>query len=933
MSASQEHNSSKSSRPSRVGPPYFEEKWEREHDTAAQYMKAARWKPSPDSSRGDIQDESLPENASMRLFSREAKEALSIGMQLTEDSLHKCQKFKDFDDDSKKLYQVAERVFKTLQKLDNSSRNSSRGKLTSGNILYDLNSGKPALRRLIDRSMNLMTDNRAVEPKSHHSLAAVSHLRGGNFRNSFRQRIDGKLVNASIELLGIISFISDTLNPEVFMPPSTAQNGQASLGTRHPLGKPSESGKPLQSFANHKLIRTSSARFHRRPSYSTTCSDCLELFEIRESWSINPDKIQFQPQMFFKTSMDKLFQAADNGCHFCRIQLARLLERANKDPNSKIWGIKGAEVQWWKHWNSENVIDVNQGRSSSQIGKDFEIRYIDKNGEALPGDYYITKNISKDEVARSVGASTSSNESLNVAKSWIKTCLDSHELCNSQTRKHVCPPTRLIFIGTAEDKHARIIESQDTACDLKYMTLSHRWADHNLIHLTTVNYLQFTKRMDLTQLPQSFIDAIEVVRRLGVYYLWIDCLCIIQDSEADWERESYRMSEIYTGSWCNIAATGAIDNLHGLYTKRDPMDIKGCIMSTKTPGSMFRVHLDCYGSNEWENAVSSSPLMGRGWVLQEVTLAPRTLYFAYDRLYWQCSMQKSSEDAPLELHTDRMRYYEDPGPENEDDETEFHGPRGWAALVHKYSRCKLTFPAKDKLVAISGIARSFGPAEDYLAGLWRKDLVLQLAWRAFGGKPRPTEYQAPSWSWASTNNEVKYIINTSVIPASMDGFDRILEGVIRLQGPLLKLRNTGYTVTALTADWWGTTRRTYIDLHSAREFTILSGQKEMPVDLDYEDETEPDEILYCMPLYYERERDIGNYGTVHGIVLQPTGRERGEFYRRGTVFLGDKSAGGAWIIDQFTRYCQDSASEISEDAFESRDEAKDSLPVFTITLV
>jgi len=180
----------------------------------------------------------------------------------------------------------------------------------------------------------------------------------------------------------------------------------------------------------------------------------------------------------------------------------------------------------------------------------------------------------------------------------------------------------------------------------------------------------------------------------------------MQDSVEDWQRESSLMADIYSGSWCNIAATHAQDSDSGLYAERDPLDIRGCIVKDRNSGSLFKVEVDLYCSREWQKAVSNSPLMGRGWVLQEVTLAPRTLHFGRERLFWQCSTQKASEDCPLELHVNRMRYYEDPP--LEDDDKHFFGPPSWAAIVHKYSRCELSSPPKDKLVAISGIAKKFG---------------------------------------------------------------------------------------------------------------------------------------------------------------------------------------------------------------------------------
>lgn len=309
---------------------------------------------------------------------------------------------------------------------------------------------------------------------------------------------------------------------------------------------------------------------------------------------------------------------------------------------------------------------------------------------------------------------------------------------------------------------------------------------------------------------------------------------------------------------------------------------------------MFKVEVASYGSNEWEQAISKSPLMGRGWVLQEATLAPRTLHFGRDRLYWQCPTQKASEDCPLELQVNRTRYDKADSPEDEDDDKHFFGPPGWASIVHKYSRCNLSFPAKDKLVAISGIAKKYGIEDDYLAGLWRQDLLLQLTWRAFTGigrasknieRPWQYQYQAPSWSWASVNREIKYgwrestltriqkvakIISIDVEPVSEDKFGQVSDGEIQIQGSLAMFQY--HQPSSPQRDKWLPffRGRTWPDLHSSSGFMPIpedSREDEnwrIPCDMDFPEDLADGDTLYCMPIYYERESSLGTQSTVHG---------------------------------------------------------------------
>ena len=71
---------------------------------------------------------------------------------------------------------------------------------------------------------------------------------------------------------------------------------------------------------------------------------------------------------------------------------------------------------------------------------------------------------------------------------------------------------------------------------------------------------EWKKNIPFEQLPQSFKDAVSITRGLGIQYLWIDSLCIIQDDVSDWETESSRMASVFSCSWLNLAITYAADS-------------------------------------------------------------------------------------------------------------------------------------------------------------------------------------------------------------------------------------------------------------------------------------------------------------------------------------------------------------------------------------
>lgn len=86
--------------------------------------------------------------------------------------------------------------------------------------------------------------------------------------------------------------------------------------------------------------------------------------------------------------------------------------------------------------------------------------------------------------------------------------------------------------------------------------------------------------------------------------------------------------------------------------------------------------------------------------------------------------------------------------------------RAWEPVVNAYTRRKMTNQC-DRLVAISGIAKVFGESNKhtYLAGLWKDTLPLGLCWMVDDGskETRPTEFRAPSWSWASIDAPIRYV--------------------------------------------------------------------------------------------------------------------------------------------------------------------------------
>jgi len=160
------------------------------------------------------------------------------------------------------------------------------------------------------------------------------------------------------------------------------------------------------------------------------------------------------------------------------------------------------------------------------------------------------------------------------ATKWLHSCITSHHSCRLEAYGGgQWYPTRLLDLGDPSEKPCakgpvRLIDTHHTSPHGPYLTLSHRWGSSKPVLTTTQNLEDFMRQVP--QLPRTFSDAILVTRRLGIRYLWIDSLCIIQDSPLDWAKEAALMGNVYLNAFCNIAATNSTDNSDGLFLSDRP---------------------------------------------------------------------------------------------------------------------------------------------------------------------------------------------------------------------------------------------------------------------------------------------------------------------------------------------------------------------------
>lgn len=287
-------------------------------------------------------------------------------------------------------------------------------------------------------------------------------------------------------------------------------------------------------------------------------------------------------------------------------------------------------------------------------------------------------------------------------------------------------------------------------------------------------------------------------RSLNIPFLWVDALCIVQNDEReqDWYEQSGDMCDIYSNAHLVISVDASPSSNFGFLPGRDHIDKKWEEVHVSHEennhhivGSV-RTHMSntvvTYDGRAW-NGKSVSPLLQRGWALQESMLANRLLRFTVDGMRWECNrihhdltglMSKTIRTAKLtrnKAHMDGTLKYVLNGPRSDGDEAfkchiiDFMGRstpaslfQAWYAIVSYYSERDLT-NISDKLSALSGLARLVSEAlftmpTAYVAGHWKSDLSRSLLWYCSKSKlpNRSLPYRAPTWSWASVDGQISY---------------------------------------------------------------------------------------------------------------------------------------------------------------------------------
>ncbi|KAI1455983.1 HET-domain-containing protein [Annulohypoxylon moriforme] len=339
----------------------------------------------------------------------------------------------------------------------------------------------------------------------------------------------------------------------------------------------------------------------------------------------------------------------------------------------------------------------------------------------------------------------------NYLRSCLNTCIETHDIC--KLNPSLPPPKRLLDVGLVGDGLVKLHETSPHDSSPHYVALSYCWGNNEFFRANKENLHSLKRGFDTTQLPDTIRDAIHITRKLGLKYLWVDALCIIQDKEdsEDWKEQSTKMCSLYEQAYLTIAASSVDSAIKSfLYRPSQPRCYSYSVANE--PGLILVARMQCtsgyHKSKRYTHPIPADPIDRRGWALQEYLLPTRMISYSTDELQWRCKTTSMNDSLIISPNQSELEMLE-----------------LWDEIVVRYTERQLTEP-KDKLPALSGLCDLVKRQTKwvYLAGLWKDHLIRHLLWRRTNGSLMkeehallPSVHRAPSFSWASLDCPVEVI--------------------------------------------------------------------------------------------------------------------------------------------------------------------------------
>lgn len=236
--------------------------------------------------------------------------------------------------------------------------------------------------------------------------------------------------------------------------------------------------------------------------------------------------------------------------------------------------------------------------------------------------------------ARDVAAASGPDVLVDILKSWLGTCKENHEQCRQLRSTKVPADLRLRLIDV--ELWCLVRAPQDSS----YAALSYVWGTSPTVQTLKANVAEFSVEGSLraAALPTTIASAIKLVKAMGLRYIWVDALCIVQDDKDDKAHQIQNMDSVYCLAEFTIVQASGSDSTSPLLGFDGPSDKKQVVGQVKDT----RLALQWKGFDSYQR--SSSTWTTRAWTFQEAVLSSRMLIWHNGHVTWECRQAVWCED-------------------------------------------------------------------------------------------------------------------------------------------------------------------------------------------------------------------------------------------------------------------------------------------------
>ncbi|KAH8674264.1 heterokaryon incompatibility protein-domain-containing protein [Xylariales sp. PMI_506] len=402
-----------------------------------------------------------------------------------------------------------------------------------------------------------------------------------------------------------------------------------------------------------------------------------------------------------------------------------------------------------------------------------------------PGNTSLLSFVEEIGFGKERAKNSSDQQCLKFIKEQIAHCVGTHN-CN-QNNSPPLLPDRVVWIDAPSPSRIQLLEPRGTRAE--YIALSYCWGTlKSNTYLTTNASVKARKDgIEFADLPPLFQDIVTLARHLGVDYIWIDRLCIIQGSDADFAEQAPKMGDIYGNATLTLAAaTGTSENDRILGLRDKTWQAYDADINIPGIGTQkLRIRRVSHELGTEARGGDYGKLSTRAWTWQERLLASRTVFFTPSAIKYECRQHSRWEGSDVDGYGHSWS-----------GQLEKIDYDLWMSLVEEFMSRDIT-RASDRLPAMTSVINRIASGRGWKSrwGMWLDNMVENLAWRPspsreFGRhtcRINPGDY-APTWSWVSVDGPISYQSARSwanIDPGDPLCYDIKVEGLVVKSGRIL----------------------------------------------------------------------------------------------------------------------------------------------------